>query len=97
MKIIGIVSESGFKKIAISFVIRRLTLAIWSDTEIQAYQADTLVNFILGLKWLEFMIVVTGVFCTGFVQVKMPNIIGLIKVLLVQINGFCLFELLILF
>jgi hypothetical protein len=46
---------------------------------------------------LELVIVgVASVFSTGFVQVKLPNIVGLIKVLLVQINGFSFFELLIL-
>lgn len=97
LKIIGVGSESGLKKIALSFVIRRLALAVWSNTEIQTYEADTLVHLVLGLKWLELVIVgVASVFWTGFVQVKLPNIVGLIKVLLVQINGFSFFELLIL-
>lgn len=50
VEIIGVVSESGFEKIAISFVIRRLTLAIWSNAEIQTYEADALVHLVLGLK-----------------------------------------------
>lgn len=96
VEVIGVVSESGFEKIAISFVIRRLTLAIWSNAEIQTYEADALVHLVLGLKWLEFVVsvvVVASVFWTRFVQVKLPDIVGLVEVLLMQINGFCFIEL----
>ena len=47
---------------------------------------------------MEFVgvVVIASVFGTSFIQIELPNVIGLVEVLLIQINGLSFFELLIL-